>query len=236
MWKVAICDDESIIRQQLFLYIKNLEREWGEPFSVACFASGEQLLEGMAPDTQILLLDIQMDGVSGMETARKLRETYPDLCLIFVTTMTQFALEAFDVHAFGFVPKPLLYEPVAKLLREAVGTLRDRAGASLALKGNDQVVVFPTNDILYFEVYGRTMLVVSTHGQETFNIPLRDVERQVAGMGFLRCHKSFLVNAFHIQEIGLTSVFLSNGQEIALSKHRRAQFLLEYSQYIRGLV
>lgn len=69
MWKVAICDDESIIRQQLFLYIKNLEREWGEPFSVACFASGEQLLEGMAPDTQILLLDIQMDGLSGMETA-----------------------------------------------------------------------------------------------------------------------------------------------------------------------
>lgn len=234
MWKVAICDDESIIRQQLFLYIKNLEREWGEPFSVACFASGEQLLEGMAPDTQILLLDIQMDGLSGMETARKLRQTYPDLCLIFVTTMTQFALEAFDVHAFGFVPKPLLYEPVAKLLREAVGTMRDRAGASLALKGNDQVLVFHTNDILYFEVYGRIVNVVTVTGTKEFQIPLKKVEEQVEGMGFFRCHKSYLVNCRHVKQINPNGLVMSNGAEVTLSKHRRNEFYAVFSRYVRG--
>lgn len=236
MYKLALCDDERFAREQILLLLRHFQEEYQEHLEITQFSSGEELLEHMAPDTQILLLDIKMGGLSGMDTARKLRERHPQLCILFITTMTQCALEGYDVHAFGFLVKPVRYESLARQLKDAITMLSHQRGQTISLKRQDSLAVFYSNDILYFEVYGRTMVVVTTHGQETFNIPLRDVERQVAGMGFLRCHKSFLVNAFHIQKIGLTSVFLSNGQEIALSKHRRAQFLLEYSQYIRGLV
>lgn len=234
MYKFAVCDDEAIVRDQIVLFLQHLEGEQREPFQISCFSSGEDLLEHMEPDTQILLLDIRMETLSGIDTARRLRQQYPDLCIIFITTMGQYALEGYDVHAFGFLVKPLQYDSFARQVRDAMGLLRQHAGSKLVLKRPDQVVVYQLNDIIYFEIYKHDLKVVTARDCQEFAVAMKDMERQVEGQGFFRCHKSYLINLYHVQKIGLTSITMSNGDEIALSKHRRSEFMFQFNQCMRG--
>ena len=78
------------------------------------------------------------------------------------------------------------------------------------------------------------MKVVTRQDCQEFTVALKDIERQVANQGFFRCHKSYLINFHHVLKIGLTGVVMSNGDEIALSKHRRSQFMFEFNQCMRG--
>lgn len=234
MRKIAICDDEAIIRKQLLLFVKNLEPECGETFEVVCFSSAEELLDNLTEDTHILLLDIKMGGISGIDAARKIRERNQSLCIIFITTMTQYALEGYDVHAFGFVTKPLQYEAFRRTMLDALSILTQRSGVAIALKSKDEVVVYHSNAIFYFEVYGRILNVATQAEHREFTVPLKEVERQVEGLGFFRCHKSFLINCQHVKRIGVNSLLMADGREIPLSKHRRNEFLTEFSRYVRG--
>lgn len=234
MRKIAICDDEAIIRKQLLLFLKNMEPECGETFDVSCFSSAEDMLANLAEDTHILLLDIKMGGLSGIEAAKKIRNKNQSLCIIFITTMTQYALEGYEVHAFDFVTKPLQYEVFQRTILDALHTLTQRSGVALALKGKDEVIVYRSNAILYFEVYGRILNVVTQTEQREFVVPLKEVEHQVEGWVFFRCHKSFLINCQYVKRIGANSLLMADGRDIPLSKHRRNDFLTEFSRYVRG--
>lgn len=234
MYNIAICDDERIVQEQLMLYLNHVEEECGQSFSIQCFSSGEQLLAELDPDTQILLLDIGLSNLNGLDVARQLRKQGRDLCIIFITTMGECALQGYEVHAFGFLVKPLEYGRFARQMKEALGVIRQTMGMRVTLRRQDQVAVYNTLDILYFEVMRHCLKVVTSSERQEFNIPLRDMEAQLEGQGFLRCHKSFLVNCRHVSKIGTTSLVMDNGDEIALSKHRRSSFLVDFHRCIRG--
>lgn len=87
-WNVAVCDDELNIQQMLCDYFGMFSDEIPDTFQISCFSSGEELVAAMPSDTHLLLLDIAMDGMSGMQAAKLLRQQYPQLCLVFITTMT----------------------------------------------------------------------------------------------------------------------------------------------------
>lgn len=235
MYKVAVCDDEPIMREQILLFLRHVEEEQGERFSIACFSSGEELLAQMDRDTQILLLDIRMGQLSGLDAARRLREENEGLCILFITSLAQFALEGYEVHAFGFLTKPLQYETFRRQILDAVHMVERRGGTVIALRGQNEVVIYQTNEILYFEVYGRIVNVVTANGSREFTVPLKEVEQQVEGKGFFRCHKSFLVNFRHICRVGTSTLEMDNGREVLLSKHRRGDFLTQFSRYVRGV-
>ncbi len=99
---IAVVDDEKAIRQQIYSFIKKKKPD----FRVSVFASGEELLaDGRRFD--IIFLDIQMDGIGGIEAARTLRKQDEDVILIFITGMKEYVFEAFDVSAFHYLIKPI---------------------------------------------------------------------------------------------------------------------------------
>lgn len=236
MRRLVICDDELIIQQQLCQFLERMQTECNEIFDILCFSSGEELLKKMPRDTQILLLDIKMGDLSGMDTARKLREKNKELCIIFITNMTQYALEGYDVHAFGFIKKPIQYEILCRKVQEALQAINSSFGMSLALKDMNQTDIYNTNDILYFEVYGRIVNVVTSIESKEYVVPLKKIENQLAGLGYYRCHKSFLVNCRHVKKISTSTLVMSDDREIALSKYRRNDFLKEFGRYVRGSI
>lgn len=207
----------------------------GESFSVSSYASGEELLEKMDPDTQILLLDIRMKELSGMEVARKIREVNGDICIIFITTMGQCALEGYDVHAYGFLVKPLQYEVFFRQIADAMKLLEQHTGNKLVLRRQDQMFLYNVRDIVYFEVYGHSLRVVTPEESQEFITPLKEVEQQLSKQGFLRCHKSYLVNCRHVKKIEGNTLVMSNGARIALSKHRKGEFLIQFQEHMMEL-
>lgn len=139
--KIGICDDAAEIREMLVSLIK---RKYPEE-EICLYSGGEEvLLEEVMPD--ILFLDIEMPGIDGMETAKRLRQRGQSLCIIFVTVMSDMVFEAFDVEAFHYLVKPFAQEKLYEVLERAAGT----AAANRRIAGpNDRNEAEAAEDDLY---------------------------------------------------------------------------------------
>ena len=104
MIRVAIVEDEAEIREQLMGYVQRYTRQYGTAFEVKTFADGLEILEDYRPAYDLILLDIEMKHLDGMETARRIRELDPDVMLVFITNMAQYAIKGYAVGALDYAP------------------------------------------------------------------------------------------------------------------------------------
>lgn len=119
--KIAICDDEEILRRTLRQKIETHCKKAGIPCQISGFDSGEGLLALPAESVpNVLFLDIQMPGKNGMQTAKELRSRNQDMILIFVTALSEYVYEAFDVNAFHYLVKPFDDEKLYEVLDNAL--------------------------------------------------------------------------------------------------------------------
>ena len=231
MKKIVICDDDPELCAQLRTNVDRMAAERGESFAVRTFSSAEALLEQWTEDTDILLLDIQMGSLSGMEAARALRRRDDPVCIIFITAMTQYAMEGYEVHAFGFLRKPVGYERFCYVLGEALGAAPVREELTFSLHRGTQIRKVGASEILYIEACGHEIRVVARQGTLLAGATLAEFEQQLSGRGFFRCHKGYLVNFCFVRQIQAKSVTMTNGDEIPLSKHRRKEFLESFAGF-----
>lgn len=232
MLKIAVCDDEYYVRDTLCEYLSALEKTLGTPFQVSCYASGEELLTHMDRETDILLLDIRMGNLSGMNAARTLRSQGLKTCLIFITSMVQYALEGYEVHAFAFVQKPLQYPQFERTMLDALRSIKAEETRILLLRRGGFIDSIPTDTILYVETLDHTSAIVTTAGRQEYTVSLKKLSEELTPWGFGLCHKSYLVNFRQIRSVLPSGLLLSNRESIPLSKHRRRQFLAEFTKYM----
>lgn len=236
-WNIDICDDEADMCALLCSYLDKLQTECGEKFYVRIFHSAEALLRNARNSTDILLLDIRMDGITGMDAARELRARGNRVALIFITTMTQYAIEGYEVHAFGFLRKPLEYVTFRRQMENLLSHLRREQGTSWMVKNGADSRILPTNDILYLEVYGHNLTVQLKDGSTLpCSSTLREAEEQLERIAFFRCHKSCMVNLKYIERIETENVTIWGGKSLPLSRHRRKDFLVAFARYREGLL
>ena len=236
MYKIAVCDDSPIILRQLAQYFEQLQKELPEPIAPCYYTSAEELLSHMAPDTDLLLLDIQMSGMNGMACAKLLRQREMELPIIFITNMLDFALEGYEVHAFAFLPKPVTYDVFSRTLREAFEKLSQNKPKNILLNTGEGILALDISKLIYVEVYQHKCSFVMTDERADATVQLAAVEPLLLPHGFFRCHRSYLVGYEQITHIGADSLTMKNGDSIPLSKHRRKEFLDCYSHYMGGRV
>lgn len=234
MWKVILCDDEPAMCRNIRAHLDRFSQECGIELEIREYHSGQELLDRLTSDVDLILLDIQMEPVSGMEAARRIRERDPDVCIIFITTMVQYAMEGYMVHAFGFLQKPVRYAQLRLQLLDAVRHLKTRQRELVTLKIDGQPQQLDLGKILYFEVYAHDIHVVSADSTSTYYGTLAEMEKALSSQGFFRCHKSYLVNLRRIRRIAPASVFLDDSHEIPLSKYRRKELLEAFAKRVGG--
>ena len=236
MWKVLICDDEKDFREQTMLYLKRYSNESGEKFSVAAVKSGEELLDRIDGSEDFLLLDIHMKTLSGMNAARALRQKGNEVPIVFISSMPEFALEGYEVHAFGFLKKPLHYRQLAWQLDDLLAMLKKQRGVSIVVQDGSSLHSFSSGEIAWAEVMGHDVQLHLVGGRtQRCSTPLSDLESKLSTAGFFRVHKSFLVNMSQVRSADLTSIELIDGSKVPLSKHRRQDFLFAFAEY-KGIV
>lgn len=229
--RVAICDDEARGRERIRTL---LEKEF-QGVDTREFVSGTKLLtavqEGYRPD--ILLLDIAMEGMNGMETAREIKKRL-DVILIFVTGVKEQVFQAFDVGAFHYLVKPVDEARLREVLNRAVQEVQKRQGAPkfLLVKSGGGHRRIPVEDILYVENNGRKVILYTKKEKVEYYERMNHLE-EVLGEGFYRCHRGYLVAFQAVSGYDNSSITLSTGDKIYLAKQRYSEFVKLYCRYLK---
>lgn len=202
MIHIAICDDLYSEREQLkatLLSIQNIEQKW--EFDITQYAGGELLLMDLEEKRYIfdlIILDIYMDGIDGMETARKIREKGINIPIVFLTAFPDFALESYDVNAFGYLLKPVNQDKLTAVLNRLLVSY-DRPRVCIQCDRRRRYLF--QDEIMYVESQNHNIYVHLLQGEVlTCGEKLNNLEKMLDER-FLRCHQSFLVNMSYIADV-----------------------------------
>ena len=214
---VTICDDNADERG----FIKQIVLDWsaksGAGVSICEYPSAEALLFSYSdcpPD--ILLLDIEMPGLSGVELAKRLRQNGNRLLqIVFITAYSDYIAEGYDVAALHYLLKPVDREKLFSVLSRAVERIADD-GKKLVLELPDETALVPICDIKYIEVI-KNYVTVHAERDYTLKMPLKEIERDLDGR-FLRVGRSYTVNLYFITRVTRSEIFLKGGGTVPLPR------------------
>jgi DNA-binding LytR/AlgR family response regulator len=217
--RVLAVDDEPPALDEL-AYLLGRDERVGEVHTCGSAAEALRLLQGETYD--VLLLDIAMPGLSGLELAQVLRQFRQPPAVVFVTAHALHAVEAFDLHAVDYLLKPVPEER----LREAIGRVRDEAVAGdpdeqvpVELGGVTRFV--RRSDVRYASAQGDYVRLHTPSGNPLVRMPLSALEQRWADAGFVRVHRSILVALVHVEELRLSGprpTVVVDGAELPVSR------------------
>ena len=231
--RIAICDDESKICEMLNSKVKKIFPD----AEIITYTSGKELLnDNTFPD--ILLLDIKMPDISGMDVASELRSRNFRNIIIFITGEEDEVFNSFDVQPFHFLVKPVLDDKLKTVLENATKELSNRKNNQtdnyefINIQSGTSHIRVNLSMLIYAEVYDRkTILHMKKENIEYYG-QLSALEKLV-GEDFFRIHRSYLVNMRYVQRYDRTTVRMINGDKLSLSRRLYDDFLKAYMDYSR---
>jgi len=235
--RIAVCDDNKQDLSTLCDYIKDYLDRMGYTGEVCAFETGEALLDNLSPGFfDMYFLDIYMPGMSGMDAARKIRETDRDCKLIFITTSTDHSMDGFGVLASGYLVKPFDKDKMDKTLYTC-NELFERAARLIKVPvGKDGHVDVPLAKIRYVEISGRGSRLHLVGSTMETRLKLDEIEELLGGDPFLHCHGSFIVNMNYVDEMMAEDFHMEGGGVVPIRKNGRKKIRLDYAGFLaRGV-
>lgn len=223
MVRIKILEDDLSDRDALIKCLQKYEREQGQHFSITAYSDPAAFLDACRADSDLIFMDIELPGMNGIDTARRLRAVDPAAVLVFVTNMEQYAINGYEVDALDFVIKPIHYCRFSSMMRRALRSLPVRSEKEVILQTAGSVRRLRISQILYVEVQDHRLLYHTDQGRlETWG-KLSDVEAELDAYNFARCSSSHLVNLQHITSVSKTEVLVGS-TKLPISQRKRKAF------------
>lgn len=230
---VAIVEDTQTEADTLKDYFLRYTAEKGIEFKITHFPSAEKFLEKYNPIYDLVLMDIGLPGLGGMEAAGRLRELDDMVTLIFVTNMAQFAVRGYEVDAFDFVVKPVSYSNFALKLQRALNKLGTRKDTEVVISISDGLYRVSSSQIKYIEISGHRMIYHTTNGTIKAYGNLKEIESILDGRMFVRCNSCYLINLNFVHAIRGFLVVVDT-DELQISRPRKKAFVQAVNDYLGG--
>ncbi len=198
--RALVVDDERPAIDEL-AYLLAADPRIGEVLTSDSAADGLRILQ--ETDVDVVFLDIQMPGLTGLELAQVLRRFRTPPPIVFVTAHESHAVEAFDVRAVDYVLKPVRAERLAEAIRRVVDGERTPSGddPQVAVERAGVTRFVHRSDISYVEAHGDYARLHTGGDSHLVRTPLATLEEEWAGAGFVRIHRSLLVSLAHVREV-----------------------------------
>lgn len=233
MLHIAIVEDDAVMRRYLRDKISECLSASRTSAEYDLFPDGDSFLSS-AGDHYLfdaVFLDIEMPGTEGIETARRFMRLQPESRIIFVSAREDLVYDTFAVRPFRFLPKSRLLrrlsETVDALVEETKSLSQDRLVFS---DSAGDMYSFSLKNIVYIEARNKDCRIVTDDGETQIRCRLTDIELRLPSGNFIKVHRSYIVNASYIYLIGRSSVSLTTGEDLPLSRNRvqevRRAFLL----------
>lgn len=217
-YHITICDDDEAQLASLHNLITSWSRHSGHPCEIHCFPSAEAFLFAYAEDKtcDILLLDIEMNGISGISLARRIRQENRRMEIIFITSHFEFISEGYEVDALHYLTKPVPGEKLAKVLDKAAERLRQEP-PFVIISCNGETVKLYEEDILYVESFLHYISIHTARKEYKIKENISAFEKRLSA-GFFRIHRSYLVSLKYIIRISRSLVTLEGNLELPLAR------------------
>lgn len=234
MYHIAIVEDELEFRQQLQEYLQQYEQENDVSFQISMFEDGADILENYENKYDIMLLDIEMPKVNGMDAAEKIREQDEDVVLMFITNMAQYAIHGYSVGALDFVMKPITYYAFSMKMKRALKRAQKKEQKPLVLNLTDGIKTLEIKQIYYVEVQNRMLHYYTSEGEIVVRGTLQSAETILKPYPFAKCNHWYIVNLMHVKEVN-KNIAKVGPYQVEISRRNKAAFLKALTEYMGGV-
>lgn len=230
---VALCDDEPGDLNELETMTKELMEAEKIFCGISQFGDAASLLSAIEKGERfdILLLDVMMEHLNGMELAASLRSRGNQAAIIFISSNRELALQGYEVSAARYLAKPIQREKLREALLYCYRTYLTRKEILLPTTDGQRRILI--SDLMYIETWDRGTRLVLVDGECKTGAKISELERRLPKDRFVCCHRTLLVNLAFIQSIRYCELTLKNGQALPVSKYRQTQMKESLMRYLR---
>ena len=233
MIRIVICDDERHMSDHIRAMTSDFFRKKNREIQLRTFTSGEELLN-YDGQIDILFLDIQMKGMDGMETARRLRADKFQGFLIFITVLKEMVFSSFEVQAYDYLLKPVEEKQFEKTMERLYASMRSAGEDSMLIQKGYEGRIVQKDEIIFCEIMDRKIYLNLTSGEVLdYYEQIENLETKL-GSHFFRCHRSYLINLKHLKGYKNGTAYMDNGREVPVSRLRSKEFSGVILQYMKN--
>lgn len=230
MKNIVIVEDEADAAAVLDSFVTRYGDEAGEEFKTTHYSDAASFLAAYKT-ADIVFMDIDLPGMNGMDASKLLREKDKDVIIIFVTNMSQMAIRGYEVRAFDFVVKPIVYKSFAVKLKSALDANEKKRGKDIWISNKDGRIKLNTTEIKYVEIMSHILIYHTERGELRATGTIAGLLDELTDEPFVLCNRCFLVNLAHVTAVKGQDAIVG-GDALTISRAKRTTFLSELNNYI----
>lgn len=220
--RIAICDDDKEAVKSHGDIVKDCLRSCGIGYEIATYTQSSNLLFDITDDHfyyDLILLDIEMPGMTGMELSEKIKPHLPNVKIIFITSHIEYAIDAFELSIFRYVPKSDLSNRLVSAVVDAAKLIELEAGREYIIQAARRMEKIPYKDIFYIRRDGgKNSMICSRLGISKVRKSLQQVFDELQAQEFIFIDRGYIVNIIQIMKISDSMAYLKNGETLPISR------------------
>ena len=221
--RIAVCDDEKMSRDTNIRLCRKMCAKHDIDIEIKGYETGSDLMFDLEEPAfqnslDLLLLDITMPGMNGIDVAKEARELGYKGVIIFITVSNEHFKDAFDVGAFHYINKEESVKRFEEILLKAIAYTKDAGRKEILLSSWGELKKLEIDSIEYFEVINRVITVYYGDKKFDFQGSLKKLEDRLLDCGFHRIHRNYLVSLSYVNSISFKSVIMSNGKTLPVGR------------------
>lgn len=234
MLRIAICDDDKNAVEAHKKIAETCLLQNGSAGETAVYTASENLLYDITEDGfffDLILLDIEMPGNTGMEIAEKIKPFLPNVKIIFITSHVEYAIDAFELSIFRYVPKDDIEKRLPGAIRDAVKLIELEDGKTYTIRTNSRLEKIPCKEIYYIERDGKNARISAAGGVSKVRKSLQQVYEELNAEEFIYIDRGCIVNIIHIMQIKEGMAVLKNGAALPVSRGHLQEVKAQINRY-----
>lgn len=232
MLYVAAIDNDQEILDILYQYSKNYSST--EEVKIDLFLDGNEFIKSFDSQYDLILTDINMPSIGGLELASLIREKDKNVSLVFLTNYAKYAIDGYKFNALDFLLKPISELAFATLLnrikdKKSTYTISNKF---IWVKAGANKIKVNLEDIIYVDINSHILTIHTENENISFKGTIKDIEKEIDSSAFSKCNACFLVNLNKVIEFSNEEVTLSNNEKLAISRNKKQEFLNDLTSFV----
>ncbi len=234
MLRMAICDDDGNAVAAHKKIAETCLIQCNSAGEIIAYTTSDNLLYDITEDGfffDLILLDIEMPGNTGMEIAQKIKPYLPNVKIIFITSHIEYAIDAFELSVFRYVPKDDIEKRLFSAIQDALKLIELEDGKAYTIQTNSRLEKIPYKEIYYIERDGKNACISAAGGVSKVRKSLQQVYGELNAEEFIFIDRGCIVNMIHIMQIKDGMAILKNGVSLLISRAHLQEVKSQINHY-----